>query len=378
MLKTILLLNPVYITLFWVVLLNLTQDKNSKARNFLGKFMIFAFIIYASHFIFYYPLKHFYLYIDPIYQFSSLLVFPLYFIYLRILTVDEHFSLKIHWRYLTIPVLLILLYCGGLFFASGEDLTNWLFNRNINSDLFVIQYLKIVYILIRITFILQVIYLIIMSSRLLNQYQDKAEQYYSDEELGKSNNVKKLNLTMILTGICSVIISAIGRDYFKDEIYGILFASVTFSVLLFMIGYLGFKQKSANVSNSNITDHLKREVGEINNLQSKKLQEKILDLFENHKIFLNENLNIVDIANLTGTNRTYISHLINQHYHQNFCTFVNTFRIEEVKSYILSDPSCTNNVLAEKCGFSSTDSLKRVVKNMTGKSVTELKNEIIK
>ena len=93
---------------------------------------------------------------------------------------------------------------------------------------------------------------------------------------------------------------------------------------------------------------------------------------------MNENLNIMDIANLTGTNRTYISHLINQYYQQNFCTFVNTFRIKEVKSYIKSDPTCTNNILAEKCGFSSTDSLKRVVKNLTGMTVTELKNDLTK
>jgi AraC-like DNA-binding protein len=378
MLKTILLLNPVYVTLFWIILLKLTRDKNAPARKFLGKFMIFAFIIYSSHYIFYYPLKHVYLYIDPLYQLSSLIAFPLYFIYLRILTIDQGFSIKNHWQILITPVLLTLLYCGGLFFISHEQLEEWLFNRDLPATTPGMQYLKIIYLFIRITFILQVIYLIIMSSRLLHQYQDKAEQYYSDEEEGKSNNVKKLNTTMIISGVCSILLALLGRDFFKDEIYGIFTASLTFSILLFIIGFLGFKQKSVITEVSIHTEVNKKENIEINNLQSKKLLEKILDLFENHKIFLNENLNIVDIANLTGTNRTYISHLINHHYHQNFCTFVNTFRVDEVKSYIISDPTCTNNVLAEKCGFSSTDSLKRVVKNMTGMSVTELKSELNK
>jgi transcriptional regulator GlxA family with amidase domain len=57
---------------------------------------------------------------------------------------------------------------------------------------------------------------------------------------------------------------------------------------------------------------------------------------------------------------------------------VNNFRVEEVKRVILKDPSATNQILAEKCGFSSADSLKRVIKNMTGMSVTELKNSLLK
>jgi YesN/AraC family two-component response regulator len=129
-----------------------------------------------------------------------------------------------------------------------------------------------------------------------------------------------------------------------------------------------------HVESENVTNEEQVQLEISNNL----LINKIIHLFEKQRIYLNESLTIVDLANLTGTNRTYISHIINQHYHQNFCTFVNNFRVEEVKRNIIKEPSATNQILAESCGFSSADSLKRVIKNMTGMSVTELKSHLLK
>ena len=379
MIKTILLLSPVYVTLFWSILLNLNGRFTSNAKRFLGKFMIFAFFVYFSHLIFFYPIKNLYIFIDPIYQFASLMVYPMYFIYLRLLTIDNRFSLRIHFKYLILPFSLFILYLIGYIFSDPDDLQTWLFNRNTTTESMEIIYLKVIFFLIRFVFVAQAIFLLIQSSKLLKKYADKAEQYYSDIEDSKNSNVRIINTSMILAGISSVILASLGRDFFVDEITITAFASIIFSTLLFIIGWMGFKQKSVNtaIEICNVPD-IKEEVDENNIHLQSVLMSKILYLFENQKLYLKENLNIIDLANLTGTNRTYISQLINNHYHQNFCTFVNTFRIEEIKKCILEDPSCTNQILAEKCGFSSADSMKRVVKNISGLSVTELKSKLIK
>jgi hypothetical protein len=86
MLKTILLLTPVYVTLFWTVVLHTDKANNSIPRSFLAKFMLAAFIVYLSHFLFYSGLQDIYIVIDPVYQLASLLVYPLYHIYFRLLT----------------------------------------------------------------------------------------------------------------------------------------------------------------------------------------------------------------------------------------------------------------------------------------------------
>jgi len=379
MLKTILLLSPVYVTLFWAILLNLTVRDTTNAKKFLGKFMIFAFLVYLSHFIFYLPLKSIYYIIDPIYQFASLMVYPLYYIYLKLLTVEDSFSLRKHFKFLIFPFSLFLLYLIGFIFTNPEDLKIWVYRRCTSFDSLEMQYLKLLFFFIRFTFLSQALYLMIKSSKLLKQYADKAEQYYSDIEDSKNYNVKIINISIVLTVVFSVVFVALGRDFFQEEIIMIALASIIFSTLLFIIGWMGYKQKSVHSSVETYHVNIVKEETEENNIQSQSvLLNKILYLFENQKIYLKENLNIIDLANLTGTNRTYISNLINNHYHQNFCTFVNTFRLEDVKKHILDDPTCTNQILAEKCGFSSADSMKRVVKNISGLSVTELKNKLLK
>ncbi|GAB1415091.1 hypothetical protein MASR2M117_04970 [Paludibacter sp.] len=223
------------------------------------------------------------------------------------------------------------------------------------------------------------------SSKLLKRYSDIAEQYYSDVDDGKNRNVKFINTSMIVAGLSSIVLAALSRYYFLNETVLIGIASFIFSSLLFMIGYMGFKQKSAdtqlslvgaNISDTSFNTSVLKEF--TNEMANNVLISKIVELFENQKLYLNDDLTIVDLANIMGTNRTYISQVINQKYNQNFCSFVNNFRIEEVKRVILSDPTSSNQDLAEKCGFTSPDTLKRVVKNITGMSVTELKNHLLK
>jgi len=50
MLQTILLHNPVYVTLFWAITLTFYSPGKQYAKNFLSKFMAVAFVVYLSHF----------------------------------------------------------------------------------------------------------------------------------------------------------------------------------------------------------------------------------------------------------------------------------------------------------------------------------------
>jgi len=378
MFETIIYLNPVYVTLFWAVILNLNRRRNTSAKSVLGKFMIFAFIVYFSHFIFYYPFVDFYAFIDPLYQFSSLIVYPIYYIYVRLLTVDERYSIRKHGRYFLIPLTLSLLYLVGVLFSDFHDYKHWLYHRNDTDGSLKISFLKPVYLIIRITFVVQLFYLMYASVKKLNKYKDQAEQYYSNYEDGRNINVLMINISMFLAGIGSIVIAVLGRDFFIDKPYLLVFPSIVFSISLFVIGYLGILQKPVNPTFEIVTNETSlTENGMKENQFNTDLHLKILDLFENQKIYLNNELNIIHLANITGSNRTYISQLINHHYQQNFCTFVNSYRIRDVKGLIKMNPDCTNQLIADACGFSSTDSLKRVVKSQTGMSVTELKNVII-
>lgn len=376
--KQILLLTPIYVTFFWAITLNSGSQKYHNPRSFLGKFMIFAFVVYLSHFFYFSPLPTIYAFIDPFYQYASLLVFPLYYIYFRLLTIDNEFSLKSHFKFLAAPTLLFVLYSIGVLFTNYDDFKLWLFNRNLDINSSGIRYLKVIHLLIRITFLIQVVAVLVGNSLLIRKYGQKAKQYYSDIEDSSTNKVRILNFSMVVTALASLIIAALGRSFFIDEIVAITIASVIFSSMLFVIGWLGDRQKSLNPSYEKmILEHNFCEEPDLTKVVQNELTNKILYLFRDKKIYLNSALTIQNIAQAVGTNRTYVSTVINQHFDQNFCTFVNSFRIDELTAVVKQHPEYTNLELAESCGFGSIDSMKRAIAAKTGLTFQEWRLETL-
>ncbi len=375
MLKHILLLMPICVTIFWSIVLNTKPDTQSTPRLFLGKFMLFASVVYISHLLFFTPLPKLYSCIDPFYQFASLMVFPLYHIYIRLLTVDQRFSLQKHARYLAAPTILFLVYFIGIAFTPQSEYNAWIFNRNFSSP--DIHFLKVIDILIRITFLVQVIYTVTGNYILIKKYGNKAKQFYADIEDSSTQKVNILNLSMIFTGFASLVLGALGRDFFTNQNTGIILASVIFSSMLFIIGWLGDKQKTLNPACGLIPNHENQtqEPEELSSAAQKEILHKILVLFEEKKFYLHSKINIQDLAQAVGTNRTYISTVINHQFNHNFCVFVNNYRVAELEQVIRKHPGYDNHQLAESCGFGSVDSMKRAVQTKTGLSFNTWKEQ---
>lgn len=378
MFKTVLLLTPVYVTFFWTLVLHTDKSKFSVPRVFLGKFMFVAFLVYLSHFFFYSGLNDFYFYIDPFYQFASLLVYPLYHIYFRLLTIDPGFSFKRHSRFLIALLLLFGLYLFGVLWADAVEYRLWIFNRHLVFSSPAMQYLKIIHILIRLCFIVQLLLVVIKNFELITKYGDKAKHFYSDAFDSSTLRVKLLNYSMICTAVASIMLAALGREFFKNDNCGIILAAFIFSTLLFLIGWLGDRQKALNPAFESAEIQIVNPQNDGSVDSQSVLVSKINTLFNEQKVYLNSKLNILDIANAVGSNRTYISFLINKHFNQNFCSFVNQYRIVQLEQKMKEFPDLPNMLLAEQCGFGSIDSMKRAVLNKTGMTLQLWRAKITK
>ena len=378
MLKTILLLTPVYVTLFWTVVLHTDKANNSIPRSFLAKFMLAAFIVYLSHFLFYSGLQDIYIVIDPVYQLASLLVYPLYHIYFRLLTIDEKFCIKKHWYLLVAPFFCFLLYVAGIALADYHEYKTWVFDRSIHFHSAEMIYLGIIHQIIRICFIVQVIYVVISNFRLITRFGDKAMHFYSNASDSSTIRIKLLNYSMLITAISSITLAALGRDFFKSEYTGIFIAAIIFSSMLFLIGWLGDRQKVLNPAfeSDEISDNNEHNENSTDNQNM--FVEKIQNLFATRQLFLNSKLNILDVASELGSNRTYISYMINKNFNQNFCSYVNQYRIQFLEEKLKEHPELPNQQLAELCGFGSVDSMKRAVLTKTGISLQEWKSKLNK
>ncbi|MCQ2147544.1 MAG: helix-turn-helix domain-containing protein [Bacteroidales bacterium] len=113
------------------------------------------------------------------------------------------------------------------------------------------------------------------------------------------------------------------------------------------------------------TIEIKEETPEIRAVNTALLS-KFEDLIINRQLFLTPGLTINDIAEKLGTNRTYISQLVNDEYKMPFPDFLNSLRIDYAEQYILHNRDAKQNEVALACGFPSASSFNVTFKKITG------------
>jgi AraC-like DNA-binding protein len=365
MFKLFLLLNPVYVTLFWCLALIRNNVSGNSPKNFLGKFMGVLFLLYLSHLFYYLPLPEAYHFADTFYHLCNLLCFPMYYIYIRLLTVDEHFSFRKHGLFLLPSVLLFVLYGVGVLLMSQAEHLDYLYRLMLSDERLsgIFLYQKIIYNVCRTVFVVQGFLYMLLSYRLVVQNKDKVQNYYANTEDDTLNKVHWLNISLIITMSCGMILSALGKENFVSGDRKLIAPSIIFSIMHFFIGWLGNKQRQLlTETREDETDgsaEPKAEKEEMSKMQSAQIRRKLKHHFEDQKMYLNKDLTIWEVSRIIGTNRTYISAIINNSFKQNFSSFVNTYRVKHAKMLQTENPDIDPKDLAEKSGFGSVLSMKR-------------------
>jgi len=104
--------------------------------------------------------------------------------------------------------------------------------------------------------------------------------------------------------------------------------------------------------------------------------QNVLQLMVEEKLYRNPALNMNMLAEKANLSNGYLSQIINQKEGKNFYDFVNTYRIEEVKSH-LSDPKYAHYSILGiglEAGFKSKSTFNAAFKKMTGQTPTAFKN----
>ena len=378
MIRILILLSPVYFSLFWIIAIQINKKTLSAPAKFLNVFLLIAVLCFFGQFLFFAPYPDIFPYWEPVLAYLGSLAFPVYYIYFRLLTVDDHFSFRKHMKYLIIPVLIATIYTVGIILSPFDQYKAWLYNETLFPNSPYIQFLGIMRKIVKLTFVVLLLMTYFSNRALLKKYAHKAEQYYSNIRDAKFNNARILNYNLIFVSAGCLIAHMVGRKLlFPHEII-LDIIWLIFAVSLYSIGYMGFHQKSINPTFETNEEETKIvfTVSEPN-LSQKIILEKLLDIFEKEKIYLNSNLNITEVVQRVGSNRTYVSAIINQQYNLNFCSFVNNYRLAELERNFIENPSVSNQLLAEKSGFGSFNSMKRAIESRTSKSVSEWKNEVL-
>ena len=355
---------PTFVTFLWAVVLFLENGSKNPAKHLLGYFMLAATLVYFSHVVYFTRHYHFYLYIDPIYSFASLSVYPLFYWYIKLLTAEPYYDFK-NLAHL-IPALLISLLSAFIYFLmdAPEQFIRVVLFRD---ESFIGGYPRLwnvqknILFLSRIVFFIQVVSYLLLGMRKIEKYRKLVSNFYSNLEGRDMEWVKWLILIFSTTALVSTASNFLGRCYFLKESSVLLFPALAFAIFLFIIGYLGIKQIYT------VKEFVKDEIDSdlnVNISAFKPLKKQLVSLFEEEKIYIRSDLRIDQVGQILNSNRTYVSKLINEEFNCSFTDFVNSYRIEEAKKLLTSQQPKLHTLeyIAEASGFTSAGSLIRIFK----------------
>ncbi len=331
------------------------------------KVMTFALINTSLVFLFnfFYFQKDFqtYSYIHSLHIGTVLWIFPSIYLYVNsILNSRKGFNLAL-WHLL--PGVLFMIVSAMLFYGFLNNteriyyLSNYL-NSDIHFAALNLQAVRIFRFIDVIFIIAQITYYSISITISTNRYNEKLLNEFSNVENLSINWIKGFNYSFLVVGILFICFYIFNP--FKEQ-NTLLLLVILFGVSMFMwaMGIASFKQKQLSESQSEeiITNDLV-EISEIgtNNIE---LISRLIDYVEIKQAFLQSDLSMTSVCREIGTNRTYLSALINQQFGVNFNTFINQYRVKYVTYYLKENPSTTKDELVQLGGFGSLSSLNRAV-----------------
>lgn len=292
---------------------------------------------------------------------------PLFYLYiLSFLSGGLSGSWKIGLHF--IPAVLMFLFLLPFYLQSGAYKIEYLLG--VGADGF--ETVPVEQFFIMATQVVQLLVYLFLSYRLVNQRY----QFY---QMRRANQVRKFRwlryATIVLLGVvvlyAIILVRLIVVKQYRVETDYVV--AVTFSLLLFVAGYVALAQPDlfAEGLNGNGRKLLKEDA-------SQSVKAKLENWMNNEKPYLTEDLKISDVSDALNIPVHHLSEVINQEYQINFFDFVNQYRIEEAKRLLLHPDYQNQKILAIAfdTGFSNKGTFNRVFKKFTGQTPTAYRKQI--
>lgn len=103
------------------------------------------------------------------------------------------------------------------------------------------------------------------------------------------------------------------------------------------------------------------------------LRRQIEFLFENERVYLNEDLRLQSLASELGVTTRTVSTILNQELGTNFADYVNGYRIREAGRQLNEEPESSITTIAFAVGFNSLASFHRAFHKTMGRSAREFR-----
>ena len=377
---TVLSILPMMVCAFWSIVLILDWSAaHDKLRLWLWQFMVVAMLLYVGHAVFfnhYTPVMPF---TNTLYCACNLLVFPLYYVYIKGLSVPHYLdNRKQQWRdrcILFLPALIISFIVGILYLMMSStersDFIETYLYHNEFSGLKGTTFLQaVVHHIAKLCFAIQVIIIFILGFRNLRQYKRFIDNTYADTENKRLEKVQTILILFVVGVFFAFVSNIIGRWRFLDDTSLLAIPSLFFSTLLFMIGYVGSRTmfSISNVNDKEFTPTSPNMSGNDNEQNVSSFTVSLEQLMNKQQLYLRHDLKISDVASLLGSNRTYIQRSIMELSGESFTKYINRKRIEHAIELQKNHPEYNIETIATQSGYTHLGTFYRNYKIVTGKT----------
>lgn len=380
MLHYIFCLAPLFVCLFWAVIFLITGTHNKPSKLILGLFMAACALKFTTHMVYYSGDKLLYAYFDDIYVFISLLIFPLYFLYLISIIRENIFKNKYFGHFAPAFIFLI----GYIILSaqlSDKEYESYILNFIHSKDIIYldfsnpIHHLGIWLVLSRIYYILQILFYVIYGLSLYKKWKERIRGSLSETTGREIRFIKTLSVVGIFLFFVSFMFDFTGRFFLPENSLILLIPALVFAPFFFTMGMIGYEQNFSIADLVTVEQKAELVENAIRHENPSKIRQGLEILMNEKKIFLTPDLKISTVCEKLHTNRTYLSQVLNEELKENFNSYINKFRVEHAIS-LFKDPTWSNYSLdrfAELSGFGSTISMIRAFKQITGKTPKEFR-----
>jgi AraC-like DNA-binding protein len=211
------------------------------------------------------------------------------------------------------------------------------------------------------------------SIRHYQKYRTWLNENYSDTEKIKFDWLRNFLYIFTAILILGAVFDFTNAFLFKLSYIQVFYFELILAVVTYYLAIAGYlRSKTIELLfNEKEAEKIEERKTLLPEKELEKLKNKLQNLMQNDKVYLEPNLTLNDLSRQMGVNSSVLSFAINNGFGKNFNDFVNEFRIREVKEKLKNADDVTVLGVAFDCGFNSKATFNRAFKKFTGVSPKE-------
>ncbi len=364
--------------LFWAVALMIKTGKKKNSNYYVIALLSIATFVYIMMYAKFNELFWFYGNFFPLQALFTLLLFPLFYLYIHSLTKQSPVFKKVYiWHFVMPMFFTLLMFLVLHIWMDGNErylfVSNHIFNEFIEGQKFKVG--LIVYEVGKKFYVLSSILYTWLIFKNYKQHIKVSREIFPNDEETDLSWLRILFFAFIILVCFHLAIQLYNNAFVAKQDLLVIFSYLSFAAFFFTLGYFCFNQKQIYPPFTIDFEH--------DRVKSSKIKtEDIVSYFNNEKPFLNPEFSLYDLCNRFNTNRTYLSNQINSSFNMNFRSLINTYRLNEAKRLLKAEVEKNSYIsmeyIALKAGFNSYSTFSRVFKQMEGIAPCDFKDQLSK